>query len=168
MSTSAGSDPAGSAVAERLRAEGHELPTTPEPLGHYTGARLVGRQVRLSGHTDRGEGGRTGGGPLRDAEPEIAAARRCAELAALHLLASAATVYDLDALTLSHLRGYVVAVPEFVSHQQVVDAASTLLHRALGGAPHTRAAIGVASLPGGAVVELEAIFELAEPSPDVA
>ena len=154
--------PGSSRAAERLRALGHELPLPPPPVGHYTGARISGRWVTLSGHTDRGKAGRSRPGPLEGGDEELAVARSAAEHAAIHLLAAAGAVCHLDQLVLSHLRGYVAAVPEFGAHPEVIDAASLLLHEVLGGPPHTRAAIGVGSLPYGAVVELEAIFERTE------
>lgn len=159
MSPAPGPDPTRSVVAGRLQDLGYGLPAPPAPVGHYAAARLDGDRVVLSGHTDRGAGGRSHGGPLRRTDEELTAARRCAEHAAVHLLASAGAVCDLDQLALLHLRGYVVATADFVAHPQVIDAASVLLHQVLGGGPHTRAAIGVASLPGGAVVELEATFQ---------
>jgi enamine deaminase RidA (YjgF/YER057c/UK114 family) len=58
------------------------------------------------------------------------------------------------------LRGYVRAVASFGEHPIVVDAASEVLEAVIGGGPHARAAIGVASLPGGACVELEAVLRL--------
>ncbi|MGN6744215.1 MAG: RidA family protein [Amnibacterium sp.] len=58
--------------------------------------------------------------------------------------------------------GYVAATPDFVDHAAVIDAASRVFTDALGAAgEHARAAIGVASLPRGSSVEVEAIFALA-------
>ncbi len=62
------------------------------------------------------------------------------------------------------LRGYVRATSEFDTHPTVIDGASQLLLDVFGervGA-HARTAIGVASLPGGACVELDLVVSLAE------
>lgn len=154
----------GRRVIQQLEDLGFELPDPPSPKGHYAGARVDGSVVHVSGHTDRGRGGLNGQGPLRDTEVDIAAAQAAAEHAAVNLLASAAAVCSLDELRgVIMLRGYVVGDAGFESQPRVVDAASRLLHSVLGGPPHARAAIGVASLPGGAVVELEAVLERGEP-----
>lgn len=153
-------DPTRSVVANKLRQLGFDLPSPPEPKGHYAGARLVGHEIRVSGHTDRGRGGLTPQVPLLETREGISAARAAAEHAAVNLLASAAAVCDLDELTgVIVLRGYVVAESAFTAHPTVVDAASHLLGQVLGGPPHARVAIGVSSLPGGAIVELEAVLE---------
>jgi enamine deaminase RidA (YjgF/YER057c/UK114 family) len=58
------------------------------------------------------------------------------------------------------LRGYVAAGGEFYEHHKVLDGASQLLSDVFGAAgKHTRTAVGVASLPFGASVEIELIVE---------
>lgn len=53
-------------------------------------------------------------------------------------------------------RGYIRSTPDFEAHPQVMDAASDLLVSVLGQrGQHARAALGVASLPGGGLVEIE-------------
>lgn len=86
-----------------------------------------------------------------------------ARLAALNLLSVIDGAVGLDAVTaLVHLRGYVRAVPEFDAHPGVIDGASTLLLDVFGDecGAHARTAIGVASLPGGACVELELVVSV--------
>ena len=61
------------------------------------------------------------------------------------------------------LRGYVRAATEFDAHPAVVDGASQVLLTAFGAhiGAHARTAIGVASLPGGACVELDLVVSVA-------
>jgi enamine deaminase RidA (YjgF/YER057c/UK114 family) len=55
-----------------------------------------------------------------------------------------------------HLRVYVNATPDFGEHSAVADGASTRLRELLGDrGDAARVAVGVGSLPGGAVVEVE-------------
>lgn len=154
---------AASRVATRLRAVGYELGVAPPPLGSYIGARRDGAFVRVSGHTDRGAAGLNGTGPLEPGT-DLEGPRHAAALAAVNLLSAVAVVCDLDHIVGPvHLRGYVAASPSFDAHPQVIDGASAVLHLAFDEPPpHTRAAVGVASLPGGAIVELEATFLLAD------
>ncbi len=59
--------------------------------------------------------------------------------------------------------GFVNCTPEFQEVHLVVNGASELLGRVLGEAgQHARSAVGVASLPLGASVELEAVVKLTE------
>jgi enamine deaminase RidA (YjgF/YER057c/UK114 family) len=148
------------AVRERLHRLGFELSPPLPPKGRYAAARRVGPLLFVSGHT-----GRTAGAPalagVVGADVDVETAQESARLAAVNLLSVVENVVGLESASLVHLRGYVRAHPDFTDHPRVVDAASELLGEVLSdGAPHARAAIGVSSLPGGAVVELEAVFEV--------
>jgi enamine deaminase RidA (YjgF/YER057c/UK114 family) len=57
--------------------------------------------------------------------------------------------------------GFVRSAPDFTEQPQVLNAASELLTDVFGDAGrHARAAVGVAALPLGAAVEIEAVFEI--------
>ncbi|AWT53404.1 RidA family protein [Mycolicibacterium smegmatis] len=146
-------------VRERLSALGIEIPPPAEPKGAYFPSRLVGDQLWISGTTSRrptepGAFGTVG----EDVTPEQA--QKHAGYAALNLIAAVDAAVGLEAVRgLVHLRGYVRASPHFDSHPAVIDGASKLLMDVFGeqrGA-HARTAVGVASLPGGACVELELV-----------
>lgn len=145
-------------VHERLRERGLELPDVLPAKGAYVSVKRAGPLLFVSGHTDRAtDRGATAGMVGQDVD--VDRAREAARLAALNLLAAANAAVDLEDWSLVQLRGYVRALPEFTEHPAVVDAASSLLVDVLGDhGEHARAAIGVSSLPGGAVVELEAVF----------
>ena len=54
---------------------------------------------------------------------------------------------------------FVSSTPDFTEQHKVMNGASDLIAQALGAAgKHARAAVGVASLPLGAAVEVEALF----------
>lgn len=148
------------AVHERLRRLGFELSPPLPPKGRYAAARRCGPLLFVSGHT-----GRTASAPalagVVGADVDVEAARESARLAAVNLLGVVEDAVGLGSVSLVHLRGYVRAHQDFTEHPRVVDAASELLGEVLSdAAPHARAAVGVSSLPGGAVVELEAVFEV--------
>lgn len=147
---------------ERLVQLGIVLPPPAAPKGAYFPSRRCGDQLWVSGTT-----GRRGPTPaLRGvvgAEVTVEQAQEQARTAALNLLAAIDAAASLDAVTsLVHLRGYVRATPEFDAHPAVVDGASTLLLDVFGDqvGAHARTAVGVASLPGGACVELELVVTL--------
>jgi enamine deaminase RidA (YjgF/YER057c/UK114 family) len=67
---------------------------------------------------------------------------------------------DLDRIVqLVRLNGFVNATPDFTDHPKVMNGASDFLVEVLGNkGRHTRIAVGCASLPLGAAVEVDAIF----------
>jgi enamine deaminase RidA (YjgF/YER057c/UK114 family) len=90
------------------------------------------------------------------ADAAAEAARSCLKTAET-ALGSLASIDHVVKIT-----GYVAATADFVDHAIVMDAASRVFTQALGAAgQHARVAIGVASLPNGASVEVEAIFAVA-------
>ena len=153
-------DFAAHAVRERLRRLGFELSPPLPAKGRYAAVRRCGSLLFVSGHTGRSAGSPALAGVV-GADVDIESARESARLAAVNLLSAVEDAVGLESVSVVHLRGYVRADAAFTEHPRVIDAASELLGEALSdGAPHARAAIGVASLPGGAVVELEAVFEV--------
>lgn len=146
---------------DRLAALGLRLPDPSPPRGAYVAARVHGGLLWIAGHTDRTATEAPTIGVV-GADVDMDRARAATRRAALNLLAAAAAVVGLDAVDgVVFLRGYVVGAPGFGEHPRVVDAASELLAEVLcPGSVHARAAIGVATLPGGACVELEAVLSL--------
>lgn len=76
-------------------------------------------------------------------------------------------VYDrhgtLDGLRVVKVLGCVHATPDFADHPKVINGCSDMLHEIFGKTTdghHARSALGFSSLPGGAAVEIEAIFEI--------
>lgn len=144
---------------ERLAALGFELPPAAQPKGAYCPGRRCGDQLWISGTTARRP---DDAGAVGVVGADVSAEQACAQarFAAVNLVAAIEAAVGLDAVTaLVHLRGYVRATPDFGAHPAVIDGASRLLVDVFGeqcGA-HARTAVGVASLPGGACVELELV-----------
>jgi len=153
---------AGSAE-QRLQDLGVTLPTPPEPLGAYVEAVQTGNLLFLSGmlptaHHEAHCVGRVG------AELDVEAGRKAARLAALNALAVARQhLGSLDKVTRIVRLGVAVAtVGDVRDHPAVADGASELLQDIFGANNNPcRLVHGVASLPLGAPVELEVIFEVA-------
>ncbi|MGW9479744.1 RidA family protein [Saccharomonospora azurea] len=130
--------------------------SVPTPQGHYRPVRRCGDILATAGMTPRVRGemrypGRVG------AELSLDDARDAARIAVRNAL-MALTVEDegLQRVRLLRMTVYVSAVDWFAEHSAVADAASDVVVRVLGerGAC-ARSAIGVASLPGRACVEIE-------------
>jgi enamine deaminase RidA (YjgF/YER057c/UK114 family) len=128
-------------------------------MGAYFPNRRCGDQVWISGTTARRPGDPGAVGVVGD-DVTLDQAQTQARFAALNLVAALDAAVGLDAVTaLVHVRGYVRAIPNFAAHPSVIDGASKLLLEVFGEdiGTHARTAIGVASLPGGACVELELV-----------
>jgi len=148
---------------QRLKEFGIKLPAPPEPFGTYVEAVQTGNLLFLTGMLPT-EGraakfvGRIG------AELDVEAGRQAAHLAALNVLAVARKhLGSLDKVTRVVRLGVSVATSGDVRDQpRVADAASELLQDVFGkDKSPCRLVYGVASLPLGAPVELEIIFEVA-------
>lgn len=149
--------------SERLARLGLSIPPPPAPKGNYFPTRQHGGQLWVSGATAR-----TAAGPgLRGvvgAEVSPAEAKEQARIAALNLLGAVEAAVGLAGVTaVLHLRGYVRAVADFDAQPGVIDGASELLLAVFGAeiGEHARTAIGVASLPGQACVELDLVVAVA-------
>lgn len=148
------------ALRARLAAYELDLDVVPSARGRYLPAAVDGDRLWVSGHTGRTAAAAAVAGNVPD-EVDVAAASRSAQQAAANLVLAAVSVVSEDRIRgVVALRGYVRARPDFGDHPTIIDAASEVLEAAFGGG-HARAAIGVASLPGGACVELEAVLALA-------
>jgi enamine deaminase RidA (YjgF/YER057c/UK114 family) len=134
----------------------------PAALGGYVPAVRTGSLVFTSGQLPMKAGVLLATGAV-GSETDAETARACAEQCALNALAAASTVCDLDDVVhVVKVTGYVASGPGFTAQPAVVDGASAVMGSAFGAAgAHARAAVGVASLPLGAPVEVEIVLELA-------
>jgi enamine deaminase RidA (YjgF/YER057c/UK114 family) len=148
-------------VGERLAAMGLRLPATQPALASYVPARRAGDLLYLSGHVCRADGAIVRGVVGADVEPARAA--QLARTVALDLLASAAAaVGSVDEITgVVRLTGYVRSAPGFEGQPAVINGASDFfLELFEESGRHARSAVGVAELPLGAAIEIEAILEV--------
>lgn len=146
----------------RLAELGIILPAAAQPVASYVSVVISGALLYVSGQLPVTGGLMAKGHLGRDVSVEdgAAAARACA----INILAQVNTTLQgqLDRIERCvKLTGFVASTPEFTDHPKVVNGASDLMLQVFGDAgKHARAAVGVASLPLGACVEVEAIFAL--------
>ena len=147
----------------RLSELGIVLPPPPTPFGAYVEAVKIGTLLFLSGmlpvvcHKPQYVG-RVGG--ALSAED----GRKAAEIACLSALSAAkARLGGLDRVTrVAKLGVYIATEGDFRDHPSVADGASELLLKVFGaGTLSSRIVLGVASLPLGAPIEIELVFEIA-------
>lgn len=152
-------------IHERLGALGHELPQLPTPAGKYVPAVRSGRHVFVSGQLPMRGGQPVSEGPVPSAasvEQAQDAARQCA----LNALAAVDQAIAGDWSRLARIvRLGVFVNSDATFHEQhlVANGASEFIGEVFGDAGvHVRAAVGCASLPLNASVELELIAEVRE------
>ena len=150
-------------IKARLAELGIVLPKTQPPVANYVPFTIAGNLVFISGQLPMQDGALTATGKLGvsvSLEDGQAAARQCLLNILAHL--SAAVDGDLDRVAkLIRLGGFVACGPDFIQHPAVINGASDLAVSVFGEAGrHARAAVGVASLPLDAPVEIDAIFEI--------
>jgi enamine deaminase RidA (YjgF/YER057c/UK114 family) len=158
---SPGSSQAGS-VEQRLQDLGIVLPKAPHPLGAYVEAVQTGSLLFLSGMLPVKDGklqyiGRLG------KELDAEAGRGALRTSTLNALAAAKEhVGSLDRVTkVVSVKVYMATSGDFYNQPIVADAASEILRDVFGeDKMSVRSVIGVASLPLGAPVMLEVIFEV--------
>lgn len=157
-----------STVEARLAELGIDLPGVAAPLAAYVPAVSSGPYVHTAGQLPLRDGVLLATGHV-GVEVDAPTARACARQCALNALAAVqAEVGDLDRVRrVIKVVGYVAASPGYTAHPDVVNGASELLSDVLGDAGvHARSAVGVASLPLGAPVEVELVVEVDPPAED--
>jgi enamine deaminase RidA (YjgF/YER057c/UK114 family) len=150
-------------VETRLSALGLSLPSAPAPAANYVPYCLSGGVLYIAGQIPRGPSGIVYSGKV-GADLSLDDGRKAAELCCLNILAQVkAALGEFDRLSQCvRLTGFVNATPDFLDHPKVINGASDLLVALLGDkGRHTRSAVGVASLPSDAAVEIDAIFAVA-------
>ncbi len=150
---------------ERLADAGLTLPPVAAPVASYVPALRVGDQIWTSGQIPLVGGKLSVTGTL-GAELSVEQGADAARTCALNALAAAASVVggDLDAITgILKVTVFVASAAGFTDQALVANGASNLLEQVFGeNGQHVRSAVGVASLPLGAPVEVELVVQTAE------
>jgi enamine deaminase RidA (YjgF/YER057c/UK114 family) len=148
---------------QRLIDLGLTLPPAPKPIGAYVPSLVLDNFLHCSGHLPLLPDGGLVTGRV-GADLDIDAGRAAARQVALALLATViAAVGSLDRVRrVVKVLGMVQCTPEFQQHPQVLNGCSELFAELWGreAGIGVRSAVGVASLPSGVAVEIEALFEL--------
>ncbi|MEJ7834016.1 MAG: RidA family protein [Nocardioides sp.] len=147
---------------ERLAELGLAVPEVAKPLAAYVPAVRSGNYVFTSGQLPMRSGelmltGKVG------ADVTAEQAYECAQQCALNAIAAVKSlVGDLSTVKrIVKVVGFVASTPDFTGHPGVVNGASELLGTVFGEAGvHARSAVGVASLPLDAPVEVELLVEV--------
>ncbi|SMF67092.1 RidA family protein [Neorhizobium sp. CSC1952] len=151
------------AIDGRLKELGIVLPVAAAPAANYVPYTISGTTLYLSGQLPI-EDGKVAVTGLVGRDVDVPTAQRAAELCAINILAQAKAALggDLGRIRrILKLNGFIASTPDFTEQHLVMNGASNLIANVLGDAgKHARAAVGMASLPLNAAVEVDAIIEI--------
>jgi len=151
--------------SERLRELGIVLPPPPRPAGTYSPVVLEGDRAWVSGQIVT-EGGSVLHPGLVDGDVPVEVARDLARRAGLQALSAlAAELGSIDRIRrFLRVTVYVASSPGFGRQHEVANGATELFVQLFGEAGRpARAAVGVASLPLNAPLEVECLVRTGPP-----
>jgi enamine deaminase RidA (YjgF/YER057c/UK114 family) len=148
-------------VKDKLAELGLTLPPVVPPVAAYIPAVRTGNLVFTSGQLPMKDGSMAHTGLVGDAVT-VEQAKELAGVCALNALAAIDALVGVDNIVrIVKVTGFVASAPGFVNQPAVVNGASELLGAVLGEAGvHARSAVGMASLPLDAPVEVELVVEV--------
>ncbi len=153
----------GTTIESRLQELGVVLPAAAAPAANYVPWTQTGNLLFTAGQLPFRDGRLVATG-LLGRELDVAAGKEAAKFCAVNLLAQVkAALGDLERVKrIVKITVFVASTPDFAEQHLVANGASDLLVAALGDkGRHARSAVGMASLPLNAPVEVEAILETA-------
>ena len=150
-------------VSEKLKLLNIVLPKAPDPVGAYVAFKKIGNLLYISGQLPiRTDGKITKGKIGKDLSLEDG--QKASKLCVINILAQAnkAMNGNLDKIkNCIKITGFVNSTDDFLDQPKVINPASETLSSVFGDkGKHARAAISTNSLPLGAAVEIDAIFEI--------
>ncbi|AZO75387.1 MULTISPECIES: RidA family protein [unclassified Mesorhizobium] len=148
-------------IEKRLSDLGVTIPAGAAPAANYVPYCRTGDLLFTAGQLPLKDGKLVSG--LLGRDIDTAAGKEGAKFCAINILAQAkAALGDLEKIRrLVKITVFVASAPDFVDQHLVANGASDFLVAALGErGKHARSAVGTASLPLNAAVEIEAIFEV--------
>ena len=150
-------------IEDKLKELKVTLPNAPDPVGAYVAYKIIGNLLYISGQLPVSEKGIMLKGKIgRDltVDDGKTAARYCVN----NILSQAKKAMggDLNKIKkCAKITGFVNSTEDFYEQPKVINPASELLTAVFGNSgKHTRAAVSTNSLPLGAAVEIDAIFEV--------
>ena len=149
-------------IDRKLEEMGLSLPSPAAPVASYVPTVDAGGLLHISGQLPFKDG-KVVTGRLGDGMDKVAG-QEAAELCGLMLVAQvkAALGGDLSRVErIVKLGVFVNSSPDFIDQPEVANGASNLMEALFGDAgKHARSAVGVAVLPRGAAVEVDAVVKL--------
>jgi enamine deaminase RidA (YjgF/YER057c/UK114 family) len=148
-------------IDDRLAELGLTLPQAAAPVAAYVPAVEIGGLLHVSGQLPFRDGQVMTGRCGEDADEAFGqeAAERCGIMLLAQIKAALGSLDRVERIV--KLGVFVSSAPGFTAQPKVANGASELMQKVFGDAgKHARSAVGVAVLPLGAVVEVDAIVAI--------
>ena len=150
-------------VEEKIKQLNIEIPKSPKPVGAYVAFRIVNKLVYISGQVSFDQNGNLIKGKV-GSELSLEQGQEAAKACATNIISQLKSACDGDLEKVKScikINGYVNSTDNFLDQPKVINAASELIVNVFGEkGKHARAAVSANSLPLGAAVEIESIFEI--------
>ena len=150
-------------ISEKLKQLNIELPEAPDPVGAYVAFKKMNGLLYISGQLPIGKDGKITKGKIGK-DLTLEDGQKASKLCVINILAQASKAMngDLDKIkNCIKITGFVNSTDDFFDQPKVINPASETLSSVFEDkGKHTRAAISTNSLPLGAAVEIDAIFEI--------
>ena len=150
-------------ISEKLKELKIELPKAPDPVGAYVAFKKINNLLYISGQLPIDKEGKLIKGTVGQ-DLTLEDGQNASKLCMINILAQANKSMNGDLNKIKNcikITGYVNSTDDFIDQPKVINPASEMLSSVFGLiGKHTRAAVSVNSLPLGAAVEIEGIFEV--------
>jgi len=150
-------------IMQRLAELGITLPEPAAPVAAYVPVVRAGGLLHVSGQLPFEDGALLTGrlGEDRDLDYGVRAARACAIMIVAQVRKALGSLERVEQIV--KLGVFVSSAPGFIDQPKVANGASELMEQLFGVAgKHARSAVGVAVLPLGAAVEIDAVIAVKE------
>ena len=150
-------------IENKLKELNIELPNAPDPVGAYVAFKKIGNLLFISGQLPISKDGEIIKGKI-GAGLDLEDGQRASKLCVINILAQVKKALGGDLNKVKNcikITGFVNSTDDFKDQPKVINPASETLSTVFGvNGKHARAAISANSLPLGAAVEIDAIFEI--------
>tara|TARA_B100001996_G_C18659401_1_gene592498 strand:+ start:142 stop:603 length:462 start_codon:yes stop_codon:yes gene_type:complete len=139
------------------------LPNAPDPVGAYVAYKKINNLLYISGQLPISADGKLLKGKVGK-DLTLEDAQNAARFCTINILAQAKKALDGDLNKVKNcikITGFVNSTDDFCDQPKVINPASEMISNLFGNSgKHARAAVSTNSLPLGAAVEIDAIFEI--------
>ena len=150
-------------IEKKLKELSIELPNAPDPVGAYVAFKKVNNLLFISGQLPISNDGKIIKGQIGK-DLTLEDGLQASKLCVINILAQAKKALNGDLNNIKNcvkITGFVNSTDDFKDQPKVINPASETLSAVFGDkGKHARVAISANSLPLGAAVEIDAIFEI--------
>jgi len=150
-------------IENKLKELNIDLPNAPDPVGAYVAFKKINNLLFISGQLPISKDGKIIKGKIGK-DLTLEEGQKASKLCVINIFAQVKKALNGDLNKVKNcvkITGFVNSTDDFKDQPKVINPASETLSTVLGdNGKHARAAISANSLPLGAAVEIDAIFEI--------